>query len=49
MVRILQAFPHQPVVINLTIDSEGNALVRVGKWLGTTLYTYNAEALMSKY
>lgn len=49
MVGILQPFPYQPVVINLTIDSEGNALVRVGKWLGTTLNTYNAETLMSKY
>jgi hypothetical protein len=49
VIRAFQTFPNQSVVVNLTIDSEGNALVRIGKWLRSTLYADNAETLMSKH
>jgi len=49
VIRALQTLPHQSVVVNLTIDSEGNALVGIGKWLRSTLYADNAETFMSKH
>lgn len=48
MVWVLQALPHQPVVVDLAIDSEGNAIIRVGKRLSSTLNAHNTQTFMRK-
>lgn len=48
MVLVLQPFPDQPVVVDLAIDREGNALVLVGKGLRAALDADNAQTLVGK-
>lgn len=48
MVWVLQVLPNQPVVVDLAIDSEGNALVGVGQWLRSALHAYNTQTLVGK-
>jgi hypothetical protein len=48
VVWVLEALPHQPVVVDLAIDSEGNAIIRVGQWLSTALDADNAETFVGK-
>jgi hypothetical protein len=48
VVWVLEALPHQPVVIDLAIDSECNAIIRVGQWLSTAFDTDNAETFVRK-
>jgi hypothetical protein len=48
VILVLQPFPDQPVIVDLAIDRERNALVLVGKWLGSALDADNAQTLMGE-
>ena len=48
MVGSLESFSNNPVVVNLPIDSKGNALIVVGKRLGTRFNPYNAQTFVGK-
>jgi hypothetical protein len=49
MVWVLQCLADDSVVVDFAIDSKGNALILVGKWLRSTVDTYDTQTLMSKY
>ena len=36
----LQVLANDSVVVDLAVDSKGNALISVGQWLGTRLYVW---------
>jgi len=48
VVRCLQGFPDNSVVVNFPIDCKCNAIVLVGKGLGTTVNTDNTQTLVGK-
>lgn len=37
MIRVLQVLPDQPVVVDLAVDGENNALIGIGEWLSSAL------------
>ena len=44
----LEIFSDQPVVVDLSIDCEGNGIVLVGEWLRPTVNTDDAQTLVGK-
>ena len=48
VVWVLKSFTDDSVVINLTIDSKGYALITVGEWLSSGIDANNGETLVSK-
>jgi hypothetical protein len=48
VVRCLQGFSNDPVVVDFTIDSKSNALILVGKRLSSTVNTNNTQTLVGK-
>ena len=48
VVWFLQRFSNDSVVVNLAIDSKGNALILVGKRLRSTVDTNNTQTFMGK-
>jgi hypothetical protein len=48
VVRVGQCLANDSVVVDFTVDSKGNAVVFVGKWLRSTVDTDDTQTLMSK-
>ena len=48
MVRCLQRFPNDSVVVDFAIDSKSNTLILVGKRLGSTANTNDTQTFVSK-
>lgn len=48
VVRGLESLSNDSVVVDLAIDSKGNGLITVGKWLSSTIDTDNAQTLVGK-
>ena len=48
MVCLLQCLSNDSVVVNLAIDSKGNGLILVGKWLRSTVDTDNTQTFVGK-
>lgn len=48
MVRCLQRFPNDSVVVDFAIDSKSNTLILVSKRLGSTANTNDTQTFVSK-
>jgi hypothetical protein len=48
VVRVRQCLANDSVVVDFAVDSKGNAVVLVGKWLRATVDTDDTQTLMSK-
>ena len=48
MVWVRQCLANDSVVVDFAVDSKGNAVVLVSKWLRTTVDTDDTQTLMSK-
>jgi hypothetical protein len=48
VVRCLQRFPNDSVVVDFAIDSKSNTLILVSKRLGSTANTNNTQTFVSK-
>lgn len=43
-----ECFSDDTMVVDLAIDSKGNGLILVGKWLSTTVDTNNTQTFVGK-
>jgi hypothetical protein len=48
VVWVRQCLANDSVVVDFAVDSKGNAVVLVSKWLRTTVDTDDTQTLMSK-
>ena len=48
MIWVSQTFANNSVVVDFSVDSKCNAIIVVGKWLGTTVNAYDAQSFMGK-
>lgn len=46
VIRVLEPFSNNSVVIDLAVDGKGNSLIAVGEGLRSTVNAHNAESLM---
>jgi hypothetical protein len=48
VVGVLEPLSDDSVVVDFAVDSKGDALVAVGKWLGSTVNTNDTQTFVSK-
>jgi len=48
VVWVRQCLANDSVVVDFAVDSKGNAVILVGKWLRSTVDTDDTQTLMSK-